>query len=113
VRWEERPLPGHMGTVVNRRGVLKSAAKIVATGAVMTLLPAARAPAEDTKGRPPLKYAICNEMFAEWPLEKAFRCIADCGYQAVEIAPFTIATYVTSISDNVCNHAHIEGQPLD
>ena len=43
------------------------------------------------------KYAICNETFGDWPLEKAFALAAECGYRGIEIAPFTMAEYVTDI----------------
>ena len=44
------------------------------------------------------RFSICNETFGDWPLEKAFTLAADCGYQGIEIAPFTISNYVTDIS---------------
>lgn len=44
------------------------------------------------------KYAICNETFGDWPFEKAFDFAAKCGYAGIEIAPFTMADYVTDIS---------------
>lgn len=44
-----------------------------------------------------MKYSICNETFGDWPQEKVFDFAAECGYGGVEIAPFTIATYVTDI----------------
>ncbi len=40
---------------------------------------------------PGFKYAICNEVFGDWPFEKAFAFAAKCGYTGVEIAPFTMA----------------------
>ncbi len=46
----------------------------------------------------PMKYAICNETFGEWPQGKIFRLAAECGYQGVEIAPFTIHTDVTKVT---------------
>ena len=46
---------------------------------------------------PRFKYSICNETFGDWPFEKAFALAADCGYQGIEIAPFTLAQYVTEI----------------
>ncbi|MEO0278149.1 MAG: sugar phosphate isomerase/epimerase family protein [candidate division WOR-3 bacterium] len=47
-----------------------------------------------------MKFAICNEIYyyGGWSLEKAFKHAADVGYNAIEIAPFTIASYVTDIS---------------
>src|SRR3989440_435167 len=48
--------------------------------------------------KPPMKFAICNEIFQEWKIEDTFACAARTGYDAVEIAPFTIAKYVTDIS---------------
>lgn len=36
------------------------------------------------------KYALCNELFEGWSLEKQFDFVAECGYAGMEIAPFTI-----------------------
>lgn len=44
-----------------------------------------------------MKFAICNEIFQDWPLNEAFTFIGKTGYDAVEIAPFTIAKAVTQI----------------
>jgi sugar phosphate isomerase/epimerase len=44
------------------------------------------------------KWAICNEAFGNWPFEKAFALAAQCGYQGIEVAPFTIAADVRQIS---------------
>lgn len=46
---------------------------------------------------PPMKFAICNEIFQGWKLEDTIAYAAKAGYDAVEIAPFTIAKYVTEI----------------
>jgi sugar phosphate isomerase/epimerase len=43
------------------------------------------------------KWAICNETFGDWPFEKAFALAAQCGYQGIEVAPFTIANDVREI----------------
>lgn len=44
-----------------------------------------------------MRFAICNETFVDWPLERGFAFAAECGYAGVEIAPFTISRYVTDI----------------
>lgn len=45
-----------------------------------------------------MKFAICNEIFKDWTLADTFAYVARAGYDALEIAPFTIAKYVTEIS---------------
>jgi sugar phosphate isomerase/epimerase len=45
-----------------------------------------------------MKFGICNEIFQGWTLERAMAFAAKAGYDAIEIAPFTIAPYVTEIS---------------
>ena len=45
-----------------------------------------------------LRFGICNEIFEGWSLDDTFRFAAQTGYDCVEIAPFTIAKYVTEIS---------------
>ena len=47
---------------------------------------------------PKMKYAICNELFQDWPFEKAFAYARETGYTGVEIAPFTIHTDAREIS---------------
>src|SRR5688500_17077782 len=44
-----------------------------------------------------MKFAICNEIFQGWTLEDTFAFAAKTGYDAVEIAPFTIAKSVLDI----------------
>jgi sugar phosphate isomerase/epimerase len=44
-----------------------------------------------------MKFAICNELFEGWPIEKVFKTAADLGYDGVEIAPFTLAGSVDDI----------------
>jgi len=36
------------------------------------------------------KFAICNELYVDWPHQKAFEHAANLGYSGVEIAPFTL-----------------------
>jgi sugar phosphate isomerase/epimerase len=45
-----------------------------------------------------MKFAICNEIFQGWAFEEAAAFAAKAGYDALEIAPFTFAKYVTDIS---------------
>ena len=44
-----------------------------------------------------MKLGVCNEMFENVPWEKVCEIIAAYGFDGVEIAPFTFATYVTEI----------------
>lgn len=44
-----------------------------------------------------MKFAVCNEIFKDWKLEDTFAYAGRIGYDAVEIAPFTIANSVTDI----------------
>ncbi len=45
-----------------------------------------------------MQFGICNEIFKGWSLPDTFRFARQAGYDAVEIAPFTITNYVTDIS---------------
>lgn len=47
-----------------------------------------------------MKYAICNELYVDWPFDQAFAHAAALGYTGVEIAPFTIETNVFEISSS-------------
>jgi sugar phosphate isomerase/epimerase len=47
-----------------------------------------------------MKIAICNELFEGWPFEKVFEYIAQLGYDAVELAPFTLAETACDISSS-------------
>jgi sugar phosphate isomerase/epimerase len=44
-----------------------------------------------------MKFGICNEIFKDWKIDDVFDYCARIGYDAVEIAPFTLAKYVTEI----------------
>jgi sugar phosphate isomerase/epimerase len=45
-----------------------------------------------------MKFAICNEIFQGWKIEEVFAYAARLGYDAVEIAPFTLGGSVSEIS---------------
>ena len=45
-----------------------------------------------------MKFGICNEIFQDWSLENAMAFAKQAGYDGIEIAPFTLAKYVTEIS---------------
>lgn len=44
-----------------------------------------------------MQFGICNETFQNWKLDDVFSYCARLGYDAVEVAPFTLAKYVTDI----------------
>jgi sugar phosphate isomerase/epimerase len=44
-----------------------------------------------------MTFCICNEIFQDLPLERQFAAAAECGYGAIEIAPFTLAPSVTEV----------------
>jgi sugar phosphate isomerase/epimerase len=45
-----------------------------------------------------MEFAICNEIFRDWKIDDVFAHCAKLGYDAIEIAPFTLANSVTDIS---------------
>lgn len=47
-----------------------------------------------------MKFGICNEIFDGWKLRDAMQFAKNVGYDAIEIAPFTLANYVTEISES-------------
>ncbi len=52
-----------------------------------------------------MKFAICNEIFADWSLDDTMAYVARAGYDALEIAPFTMARQVTDVSAAARRHA--------
>ncbi len=51
-----------------------------------------------------VRFAICNELFQGWNLEKTFDFIAKLGYEGLEIAPFTLADDVRKIAKSDREH---------
>lgn len=47
-----------------------------------------------------MRFAICNELFVGWDLRRIFRFCKGLGYHAVELAPFTLAESVESITSD-------------
>lgn len=45
-----------------------------------------------------MKFAICNEVFEGWEIDKVLEFVSKIGYEGIEIAPFTLAQRVTLIS---------------
>jgi sugar phosphate isomerase/epimerase len=45
-----------------------------------------------------MRYAICNETFEGWDHADVCHCVAELGYQGLEIAPFTLAPRITDVS---------------
>jgi len=47
-----------------------------------------------------MQFGICNEIFKGWNFADVMRFAKQAGYDALEIAPFTIANHVTEISSS-------------
>ena len=45
-----------------------------------------------------MKFTICNEIFGKWPFERACELARRAGYEAIEIAPFTLGKPIREIS---------------
>ena len=45
-----------------------------------------------------MRFAICNELFQDWPWDRALAMTHECGYTGWEIAPFTIEATAGQIS---------------
>jgi sugar phosphate isomerase/epimerase len=45
-----------------------------------------------------MRFAICNELFEGWEFDRVCRFVKQAGYDAVELAPFTLAPLVTDVS---------------
>jgi hypothetical protein len=79
-----------------RRSFLRQAAAGLGAAAV-GLNPGTAPRLQAAEAKSPFKFAMCNETFENWPFGKVCRFVAECGYTGLEIAPFTIAQYVTEV----------------
>jgi len=43
------------------------------------------------------QFCKCNETFVDWRPPKVAKFVAECGYKAIEIAPFTVSQFVTDV----------------
>lgn len=89
----------------NRREFLAHAGALTVGAAMFpTFAASAKEKPQGTEKMFTLKLALCNEMFEDWNTEKGFdfprvfEFIKKCGYDGVEIAPFTIDTDAFRIS---------------
>ncbi len=57
-----------------------------------------------------MKFAMCNEMFNNWPLRRQFHFIAECGYNGVEIAPFSVAADMNYADPPTTDVRHLDQQ---
>ena len=57
-----------------------------------------------------MKFALCNEIFRNLPLEDSFQKIADIGYQGVEVAPFTLQTNPRNLSESDADHCRMTAE---
>jgi sugar phosphate isomerase/epimerase len=47
-----------------------------------------------------VKFAICNELYEDWPFAKVCDSVASMGYTGLEVAPFTLAPLITELSSD-------------
>ncbi len=62
-----------------------------------TPLPWYRGEGSSRKTETTMRYAICNETFEGWDHADVCRCVAELGYQGLELAPFTLAPRITDV----------------
>lgn len=83
----------------SRRNFLKSAA-VAGAGATLALSGLGgnqRLFGDDDKPGFEDQFCKCNETFVDWPPRKTAKFVAECGYKAIEIAPFTVSQFVTDV----------------
>lgn len=60
-----------------------------------------------------MKLAICNELFENWPFSRICAFARQCGYQGLELAPFTFADHADEIDPiqrrEICRLARLHG----
>ena len=44
-----------------------------------------------------MRFAICNELFEDWPFDRVCRFVKSVGYDGLEVAPFTLAPRITDV----------------
>jgi sugar phosphate isomerase/epimerase len=44
-----------------------------------------------------MRFAICNELFENWPFDRVCRYVKSVGYEGLELAPFTLAPLITDL----------------
>ena len=44
-----------------------------------------------------MRFAICNELFENWPFDRVCRYVKSIGYDGLEVAPFTLAPRITDV----------------
>jgi sugar phosphate isomerase/epimerase len=44
-----------------------------------------------------MKFAICNELFENWPFDRVCTYVKSVGYDGLEVAPFTLAPRITDV----------------
>lgn len=62
-----------------------------------------------------MKWAICNETFEGWDFARVCRFVKAAGYDGLEVAPFTLAPYVTDLTKDqvVTLHRHADDTGLE